>query len=85
MGFVFIIVSGFIYTLERGFSLLSTSVVKTGFFSGQITSGVPDVETSGFLVNLFVPTFIVLEIVLLIYGFSKSEKVNIFATGTVAE
>lgn len=35
MGFVFIIMSGFIYTLEKGFYLLATSTVKGGFMSGK--------------------------------------------------
>ena len=73
-GIVFIIVAGCIHTLERGFSLLSTSVVKAGFFSGQMTGGIPDVENSGFFDNLFVPVFLILGIVFLIYGFSKYEK-----------
>jgi hypothetical protein len=47
-GIVFVAMAGFIYTLERGFSLLSTSIVQAGFFSGQMTRGVPDVETNGF-------------------------------------
>ena len=73
-GIVFIITAGFIYTLERGFSLLSTSMVKAGFFSGEMTGGVPDVETSGFFDNLFVPAFLIFGIIFLIYGFSKYEK-----------
>ena len=70
-GIVFIIMSGLIYTLERGFSLLSTSLVKAGFFSGTMTGGVPEIETSGFLENWFVPLFLILGIMFLIYGFKK--------------
>lgn len=73
-GIVFIVMAGVIYTLERGFSLLSTSIVRAGFFSGQINGGVPDVETNGFFDNLFVPAFLILGIIVLIYGFSKSVK-----------
>jgi hypothetical protein len=70
-GIVFIALAGFIYTLERGFSLLSTSIIQAGFFSGQMSGGVPDVETNGFFANLFVPAFLILGIIILIYGFSK--------------
>lgn len=73
-GIVFIVMAGFIYTLERGFSLLSTSVVRAGFFAGQMTGEVPDVETGGFFDNLFVPAFLILGIIFIIYGFSKFEK-----------
>lgn len=70
-GIVFIAMAGFIYTLERGFSLLSTSIIQAGFFSGQISSEVPGVETNCFNANLFVPAFLILGIIFLIYGFSK--------------
>ena len=70
-GIVFIAMAGFIYTLERGFSLLSTSIIRAGFYSGQISGEVPGVETNGFFVNLFVPVFLILGIIFLIYGFSK--------------
>jgi len=74
MGFVFIIMAGLIYTLEKGFYLLATSTVKGGFEAGDNTGVVPEIETIGFFENLFVPVFIVLGVILLIYGFSKSEN-----------
>jgi len=64
--------SGFTYTLEKGFYLLSTSTIKAGFLSGENTGEVPEVETIGFFNNLFVPVFLVMGIIF--YGFSKSEK-----------
>ena len=70
-GIVFIALAGFIYTLERGFSLLSTSIIQAGFFSGQMSGEVPNVETNGFFANLFVPAFLILGIIILVYGFSK--------------
>lgn len=73
-GIVFIAMAGFLYTLERGFSLLSTSVIQAGFFSGQMNGEVPEVEVNGFFANLFVPVFLILGIIFLIYGFSKIVK-----------
>lgn len=73
-GIVFIIMAGFIYTLERGFSLLSTSIVRAGFFAGGNTGGVPEIEINSLFNNLFVPAFLILGILSLIYGFSKPKN-----------
>ena len=70
-GCIFIIMSGLIYTFERGFSLLSTSIIKAGFFSGTMTGEVPEVEASGFFNNLFVPVFLTIGVTLMIYGIKK--------------
>lgn len=70
-GIILIIMSGLIYTLERGFSLLSTSLVRAGFYSGSMTGEIPEVEASGFFENGFVPFFLVLGLAFLIYGFQK--------------
>lgn len=70
-GIILIIMSGLIYTLERGFSLVSTSIVKAGFYSGTMTGGVPEVEASGFFNNWFVPLFLVVGLALVIYDFKK--------------
>ena len=74
MGFVFILMSGFIYTLEKGFNLLATSTVKGGFMAGENTGEVPEIETIGYFDNLFVPVFMVLGIILLIYSFRKKKR-----------
>ncbi|TYS58115.1 hypothetical protein FZC74_14075 [Sutcliffiella horikoshii] len=71
IGIVFFVMSGLIYTLERGFSLISTSIVKAGFYSGTKTGEVPIVEASGFSTNFFVPLFLVIGVVLVIYDFKK--------------
>ena len=63
-GFVFIIISGLIYTLERGFSLISTSIIQAGFFSGAMTGEVP--EVSAFSLNLFIPIFLIIGAALII-------------------
>lgn len=70
-GIVFIAMAGLIYTLERGFSFLATSIIRAGFFSGQMSGEVPDVETNGFFANLFVPAFLIIGIICLIYDFRK--------------
>ena len=70
-GIVFLIMSGLMYTLERGFSLISTSIVKAGFYAGTMTGEIPNVEASGFLTNLFVPLFLIIGAVLVIYDFKK--------------
>ncbi|MGN7408650.1 hypothetical protein [Sporosarcina sp. SAFN-010] len=54
--------------------MLSTSVIQAGFFSGQMNGEVPDIEVNGFFANLFVPVFLILGIIFLIYGFSKIVK-----------
>ncbi len=67
-GFVLVIMSGLIYTLERGFSLISSSLIKAGFLSGRMTGAIPEVEASGFFSNLFVPFFLFSGVALIIYG-----------------
>jgi len=73
-GILLIIMSGFLYTLERGFSVLSTSIVRAGFYSGTMTGEVPGIEVNGFLDNLFVPLFLITGVLLVIYGFIKRPK-----------
>lgn len=70
-GIIFIIMSGLVYTLERGFSLLSTSLVRAGFYSGTMNGVVPEVEASGFFENWFVPLFPIPGFSFVIYGFKK--------------
>ena len=55
IGFISLVTSGIIYTLERFVTAMSTSIVQAGFFSGQMTGGVPGVETANFFDNFFVP------------------------------
>jgi|GEM_PF-1000407 len=71
LGSVFVLSSGFIYTLERGFSMLSTGVVKSGFFSGNMSGAVPEIEANGFFDNAFAPLFLSIGILLFICGFLK--------------
>jgi hypothetical protein len=68
---VFLIISGLIYSLERGFSMLSTSLIRAGFFSGRMTGEVPNVEVNGFFSNLYVPLFLSIGLILVMYGFSE--------------
>ncbi|MGD6834542.1 hypothetical protein ACQCT5_20495 [Sutcliffiella halmapala] len=70
-GIVFIVMSGLMYTLERGFSLISTSIIKAGFFSGTNTGKIPGVEASGFSSNLYVPLFLIIGVSIVIYGIKK--------------
>lgn len=72
LGLIFIMMAGFLYTLERCFSLLSTSLVKAGFFSGQMTGEVPQVEFSGFFSNIFVTVFLITGVILIILGYMKN-------------
>ena len=71
MRIVFITMAGLIYTLERGFSMLSTSIIRAGFISGQMSGEVPDVENIGFFANLFVPAFLIIGIIFVLYDFRK--------------
>ena len=70
-GFVFIVMSGLIYTLERGFSLISSSIIQAGFFAGKMTGENPGIEVSGFFNNFFVPLFFIIGVTLIIYGVKK--------------
>lgn len=74
IGVVLLIMSGLIYTLERGYTMLSTSIVKAGFFAGGMTGEIPDLKISTFSDNLFVPLFFILGISILIYSFFKKHK-----------
>ncbi|KQL52671.1 hypothetical protein AN964_03445 [Heyndrickxia shackletonii] len=71
LGAIFILVSGFMYSIERAVTMLSTNVVIAGFYAGKITGEVPKVEVASVFSNLFVPIFFVLGIILIIYGFRK--------------
>ncbi|KIY23764.1 MULTISPECIES: hypothetical protein [Mesobacillus] len=71
LGIVLIIISGLIYTLERGFTVLSTSIVRAGFYSGRMTGEVPNVEASGILDNFYVPLFLAFGVLLIIYWFKR--------------
>lgn len=56
LGFVFILVGGIIYSIKRAVSILSTSMIRAGFFAGSMTGEVPNVEASGavyFRIHLF--------------------------------
>ncbi|MBG9693668.1 hypothetical protein ACE1MS_09480 [Lysinibacillus sp. fkY74-1] len=71
IGVAFLIMAGLIYTIERGFTMLSTSIVQAGFFAGKMSGEVPDIKISSFTDNLFVPLFFVLGIITLVYSFLK--------------
>lgn len=71
IGVAFLIMAGLIYTIERGFTMLSTSIVQAGFFAGNMSGEVPDIKMSSFTDNLFVPLFFVLGIITLVYSFLK--------------
>ncbi|PID21621.1 hypothetical protein CSV61_07915 [Sporosarcina sp. P3] len=73
LGLVFIVTSGFIYTLEKGFSMLSSSIVQAGFYSGGMTGEVPEIEVSGFFENLYVVPLLVLGILILLVGFVRDK------------
>lgn len=71
LGAVFIMMSGFLYSLERGFSMLATGTVEAGFLSGAMDGEVPEIEASGFFTNVYVPLFLIVGLILIIYGFIK--------------
>ncbi|MEK3886441.1 hypothetical protein [Bacillus sp. FSL K6-3431] len=73
LGFIFLLASGLIYALEDLSSVLSTSIIQAGFFSGQMSGSVPEVEKAHLFDNLFVPLFFLISLVLLVYGFKKRE------------
>lgn len=74
LGFVFILVGGIIYSMERAVSIMSTSMIRAGFFAGGKTGEVPNVETSDLFSNPFVPIFLCLGIGLIIYSFIKTKN-----------
>lgn len=73
LGFVFILVGGIIYSIERAVSIMSTSMIRAGFFAGSMTGEVPNVEASGLFSNPFVPIFLCLGMGLIIYSFIKNK------------
>jgi hypothetical protein len=73
LGTVFIIMSGLIYSLERGFSMLSASLIRAGFFSGRMTGEVPEVEVNGIFSNFYIPLFLIVGLILVILGFMKKQ------------
>jgi len=74
IGAMFIISSGLIYTFERVCSILSSSIVKAGFFSGGMTGAVPEVEVVGVFDNVYIPGLFIGGILILIYGFFIKEN-----------
>jgi len=71
IGFVCLVSSGFIYSLERITSTLSTSMIIAGYYSGQMTREIPEVISANFSDNFFVPLFFFLGLASLIYGLIK--------------
>ena len=74
IGVVFISIAGLIYSLERGFSFLSTSIEKAGALAGNNTGEIPNININGFFDNMFVPILLIVGIIFLIYGFNKTKK-----------
>lgn len=74
LGAAFIIISGIIYTVERVVSLIASSIYVSGWHSGGRTGEVPQIEVNGFFDNLFVPGFLLIGAVLVIFGLSKKFK-----------
>lgn len=74
IGVVFISMAGLIYSLERGFSFLSTSTEKAGALAGNATGEIPNININGFFDNMFVPIFLIVGIIFLTYGFNKTKK-----------
>jgi len=73
LGFVFILAGGIIYSMERAVSILSTSMIRAGFFAGSMSGEVPAVEASGLFSNPFAPIFLCLGIGLILYSFIKNK------------
>lgn len=68
LGFVFILLAGMMYTLERAASQIAGYLELSGFLAGGKTGNVPIPKTAGFFDNLFIPLFLIIGIVLLILG-----------------
>lgn len=71
LGALFIMISGLIYSLERGFSMISTSLIMAGFYSGKMSGEVPEVEIHTLFDNFYVPLFFIVGLILIVYGFLK--------------
>lgn len=59
LGFVFILVGGIIYSIERAVSIMSTSMIRAGFFAGSMTGEVPNVESERFFFESICSNFLV--------------------------
>lgn len=68
LGFLFIMLAGLIYTIERAASAIAGNVELAGFWAGGITGQVPVPETAGFFENPFAPLFVVAGALLLFFG-----------------
>jgi hypothetical protein len=53
--------------------MLSSSIIRAGFFSGGMNGEVPEVAINGFFSNFYVPLFFTIGFILVIYGFMKKE------------
>ena len=73
-GVLLIITSAVLFTIERVFSMISTSIAKSGFYAGGWTGTVPEIEVNGFFDNIYVPILLLAGIVCFIYGLRKETE-----------
>lgn len=73
-GVLLIITSAVLFTIERVFSMISTSIAKSGFYAGGWTGSVPEIEVNGFFDNIYVPILLLAGIVCFIYGLRKETE-----------
>ncbi|CAG7659002.1 hypothetical protein ACFQI7_36805 [Paenibacillus allorhizosphaerae] len=71
-GIIFIIIAGILYTLERCANWIANGLSAQGLavHSGNGSLGVPWVSVND---NVFVTTFVVVGIVMFLYGFLKKQ------------
>lgn len=73
-GVVLIITSAVLFTIERGLSMISTSIATSGFYAGGWTGSVPEIGANGFFDNIYVPILLLAGIVCFIYGLRKETE-----------
>ena len=76
IGLVFILVGGFIYSIERAASMLSSSMILAGFYAGNMTGETPVIIEGSLFSNPFAIIFLCIGIGLVVYGFRKTTNSN---------
>jgi len=75
IGCLFLVVSALIYTSERAFLFMATSLQLAGFLSGGVGGTVPQIKVAGFFDNFFSPLFLVLGLLsFTLFLFSSFKK-----------
>lgn len=69
LGTIFIVVSGFIYTIERGIAYYSW--IGQRMSASQIGSSTTSPQLPGLLTNIYIPAFVIVGVIFYVKGYME--------------